>query len=540
CDEGDFGEVEAFAQKVDADEDVVLALAEVAEEFDAFEGFDFGVHIAAADADLGVVVGEVLGHALGEGGDEDALADLGARADLGEEVVDLALDGADLDLGGAEAGGADDLFDDDAGGFGEFVGAGRGGDVNDLAGARLELLELERAVVHGGGQAESVVDEVLLARAVAVPHAVELRDGDVRLVDEEEVVAGEVVEQGGRGLAGQAAGEVAGVVFDAVAVADGLDHFEVEPRSLMHALGFNEAALGFEFLLPPFELGEDAVDGGGFALGLDDVVRLGIDGQARVLLADGAEERVDLREGVDLVAEELDAIGVLVVGGIDLDHISADTEGAAAEVDIVAVIEDFDEAAGDVVALDALQAVKEEENAVVGLRASEAVDAGDGGDDDAVAALEEAARGGEPELVELLVDGGFLLDVEVAGGDVSLGLVVVVIADEVLDGVGGEEGLELVVELRGEGLVVREDERGPLHLLDDGGHGEGFAGAGDAEQDLVLFAGGEAVDELADGARLVALRAIGGGEGEVHLLKIRDQGLGNGKQGTGIRGAAVD
>ena len=35
----------------------------------------------------------------------------------------------------------------------------------------------ERAVVEGGGEAEAVVDEVLFARAVAVPHAVELRDG---------------------------------------------------------------------------------------------------------------------------------------------------------------------------------------------------------------------------------------------------------------------------------------------------------------------------------------------------------------------------
>ena len=225
-------------------------LAEVAEELDAFEGFDFGVHVAAADADLGVVVGEVLGHALGEGGDEDALVDGGAGADLGEEVVDLALDGADFDLGVDEAGGADDLFDDDAGGLGEFVGAGGGGDVDDLAGAGLELVEFEGAVVHGGGQAESVVDEVLLAAAVAVPHAVELGDGDVGLVDEEEVVAGEVVEQGGRGLAGETAGEVAGVVLDAVAVADGLDHFEVEAGALVDALRLDEAAFLFEVGLP--------------------------------------------------------------------------------------------------------------------------------------------------------------------------------------------------------------------------------------------------------------------------------------------------
>ena len=68
-DERDLGEVEAFAEEVDADEDVVLAFAEGAEEADALEGVDFGVHVAAADADLGVVVGEVFGHALGEGGD---------------------------------------------------------------------------------------------------------------------------------------------------------------------------------------------------------------------------------------------------------------------------------------------------------------------------------------------------------------------------------------------------------------------------------------------------------------------------------------
>jgi hypothetical protein len=87
----------------------------------------------------------------------------GAVANFGDKVVDLSFDGANFYLGVDEAGGADDLFDDDSGGFGEFVGAGGGGDVDDLAGAGLELLEFEGAVVHRGGQAEAVVDEVLLA-----------------------------------------------------------------------------------------------------------------------------------------------------------------------------------------------------------------------------------------------------------------------------------------------------------------------------------------------------------------------------------------
>ena len=276
------------------------------------------------------------------------------------------------------------------------------------------------------------------------------------------IVAGEVVEEGGWGFAGEAAGEVAGVVFDAVAVAYGLDHLEVEAGALVDALGFDEAAFFFELGLPLEELGEDGFDGGVFALGLDDVVGLGVDGEAGVFLLDGAEEGVDLGEGVDLVAEELDAVGVFVVGGVDLDDVSADAEGAAAEVDVVAVVEDFDEAAGDVFALDLLAFFEEEQHAVVGFGRAEAVDAGDGGDDDGVAAFEEGAGGGEAELVQLFVDGGFFFDEEVAGGDVGFGLVVVVVGDEVLDGVVGEEGFELVVELGGEGLVVREDEGGAL------------------------------------------------------------------------------
>jgi hypothetical protein len=82
----------------------------------------------------------------------------------------------------------------------------------------------------------------------------------------------------------------------------------------------------------------------------------------------------------------------------------------------------------------------------------------------------------------------------------------------------GEEGFEFVVELGGEGLVVREDEGGALQLFDDLGHGEGLAGAGDAEEDLILLSGVDAGDEFGDGSGLVALGFVGGGELEVHTL----------------------
>ena len=74
----------------------------------------------------------------------------------------------------------------------------------------------------------------------------------------------------------------------------------------------------------------------------------------------------------------------------------------------------------------------------------------------------------------------------------------------------GEELLELVEERGGEGLVVGENERGAVELGDDLGHGEGLAGAGDAEQHLILFAGFGALDQFADGGGLVALGLVVG------------------------------
>jgi hypothetical protein len=57
-------------------------------------------------------------------------------------------------------------------------------------------------------------------------------------------------------------------------------------------------------------------------------------------------------------------------------------------------------------------------------------------------------------LIELL------LDVGVGARHVGLGLVVVVVGDEILDRVVREEELELAVELRGQRLVGRQDEAG--------------------------------------------------------------------------------
>ena len=90
----------------------------------------------------------------------------------------------------------------------------------------------------------------------------------------------------------------------------------------------------------------------------------------------------------------------------------------------------------------------------------------------------------------------FLLDEGVGARDVGLGLVVVVVGDEILDRVVREEFLELGIELRGQRLVGREDQGRALRLLDHLGHGEGLARAGDAEQHLGAVGFVDALDEI--------------------------------------------
>ena len=188
---------------------------------------------------------------------------------------------------------------------------------------------------------------------------------------------------------------------------------------------------------------------------------------------------------------------------MDFDAVAAHAEGAAPQI-FAALVLDIDQAAEQSFAGGALARLEHDEHAVVGFGRAEAVDAGNRGYDDDVAALEEGSSGAHAQPVELFVDGRFLFDIGVGGGKIGFGLVVVVVADEIFDGVLRKEIAKFVEELRGQRFVVRQHQGRAVHGGNDLGHGEGFAGAGDAEQDLVFVAAFDAAHELADGRRLVA------------------------------------
>src|SRR5690606_2270805 len=127
-------------------------------------------------------------------------------------------------------------------------GAGRGRNADGGGAHRVPFLEAQRPVVHAGRQAEAVFGERRLAAEVAAIHAADLRDGDVRLVDEDEGVVGDVFEERRRRLARRAAGQVARIVLDAGAGAGRLQHLEVEAGALLQPLRLEQPAGTREFV----------------------------------------------------------------------------------------------------------------------------------------------------------------------------------------------------------------------------------------------------------------------------------------------------
>ena len=265
---------------------------------------------------------------------------------LGDQVVDLLLDRADDHRRIDQPGRPDDLLDEGALGALHLPRAGRGADERRLRAQRLPLLELQRPVVDRRGQAEAELGEDALAVEVAAEHAADLRHRDVALVDDQQRGLGEVLEQGGRRLARLAAGEVARVVLDAGAGAGRLHHLDVEHGALLQPLRFEQPAGAVELVEPLLEVGLYLLDGllhrrprrHVVAVGVDDDVR-----QRRRLLAG---QRIELDDRFDLVAEHLDAPGlVLVVGREQVDGVAAHPEGAALEGVVVALVLLLDEAA---------------------------------------------------------------------------------------------------------------------------------------------------------------------------------------------------
>ncbi len=332
----------------------------------------------------------------------------------------------------------------------------------------------------------------------------------MRFVQEHQRVGRQVVDQRRRRIAGARAGQMARIVLDALAEAELGQHLEVEARALLQPLRLDQLVFLVEEVEPLAQLGLDRLDRAQHGVARRHVVARRIDREARNLLPHLAGQRIEILQRLDLVVEQFDAHRHLgVFRREDIDGVAAHAEGAALEVGVVAGVLHRDQPRDHVALADAVAGPQSQNHLMVFVRVADTIDRRHRRHDNRVAPLQQALGRRQPHLLDMLVDRRVLFDEQIALRNVGFRLVIVVIADEILDRIARKEFAEFRVKLGGQRLVRGKDDGRPAHSGDHIGHREGLARASDAEQRLIGQAILDALDQLADGFRLIAGRRIG-------------------------------
>jgi tRNA(Ile)-lysidine synthase len=132
-----------------------------------------------------------------------------------------------------------------------------------------------------------------------------------------------------------------------------------------------------------------------------------------------------------------------------------------------------------------------------------AVNTGDAGDDNNVTPFYQRLGGCKAKAFYPVVYRGILFDVCVCGRNIGLGLIVVIIAHKVVNGVPGKKTAKFTVKLGCEGFIVREDKSWPTCFGDDISHGKCFPASRCPEKCLETETRGDAGRELTDRFGLV-------------------------------------
>ena len=217
-----------------------------------------------------------------------------------------------------------------------------------------------------------------------------------------------------------------------------------------------------------------------------------------------AAQGIKLRDAIDAVAKKLDPQRVLTARRPKLDGIAAHAKLAAPEFDVVAAVLKVHDPFEELVAGHFQSHADRDHHGFVILLAADAVNARDAGDDHHIATREQRTHRREAQPLDLLVAARILFDERVRARHVGLGLVIIEVTDKIFHRVPGEKALELRIELGGQSLVVRDDQRRFVDVPDDIGDRKRLSRTGDPEQCLVFRAGQDSFRQLHNRLRLVA------------------------------------
>ena len=467
------------------------------------------MQVAHLDPVLRQVLRQVLRHPFRQRRHQDAPAPANHRPALVQQVVHLPLHRPHLAHRVDQPGRPDHLLGERAPGPLHLPRPRRRRHEDRLRPERLPLLESQRPVVQARRQPEAELAQHVLTRPVPPRHAADLRDRHVALVHDQHGVLGQVLEQRRRRLSRLPPRQVPRVVLDRLARPRRLHHLDVERRPLLQPLDLQQLAVGRELLQPVLQLDLDVRDCLRQRRPRRHVMAVCVDVHALQRPRDFPRQRVELPDRLDLVAEQRHPPRpVLKVAREHINNLAPQPERPPLERRVVPPVLQLHQRPRERVPVDAPPRLQLDHHPPIRLDGPDTVDAGHGGNDHDVAPLQQRLRRRVAHPVDRLVDLAVLLDVRVRPRHISLGLVVIVVADEVLHRVVGKEPLHLRVELRRQRLVRRQDQRRPLRRLDQLRHRERLARSRHPQQHLVPLCRPDPPRQLRNRRRLIPGRLI--------------------------------
>ena len=235
----------------------------------------------------------------------------------------------------------------------------------------------------------------------------------------------------------------------------------------------------------------------------------GVNGEARNFLTDAARERVKQLQAFNFVVKQFNANGQLrMFGRKHIDGVATHAKFATGEVVVVAFVLHAHQLRDHITLPHFVAGTHGHDHAVVAFGLANAVNGRHGGHHDHIASFQNAFGAAQTHLLNVLVDGAVFFNEQITLWHIGFGLVVVVVADEILHRVFRKELAKLAVQLRSQCFVGRKNNGGTAHARNHVGHGESFARACHAQQGLKHFAVADAFDQLVDGRGLVARRWV--------------------------------
>ena len=175
---------------------------------------------------------------------------------------------------------------------------------------------------------------------------------------------------------------------------------------------------------------------------------------------------IHIADRLHLIAKQFNPHQPIFIGGPDLEHIAPHPEATAGNLDVIAGILVVHQLSQRTAQVEGFAHLELHSRLEIFRGNAEAINATDRGDHDHILALKQRAGGGVAQHVDLLVDRRRLSDVGIRNRYVGLGLVVVVIGDEIFHGIVREELPQLIAELGRQRLVVGQNQCRPAGASD--------------------------------------------------------------------------